>query len=282
VIPLDVVRDVARELDEAGVPSPRVDAEHLVGHVLGLSRSELYSSDAELAEPESSRLRALVERRRLREPLAYVLGEWGFRRLTLSVDRRALIPRPETEVVVERCLALLRSLAEPRVLDIGAGSGAIALAIADEHPAARVTAVDRSAEALELARVNLEGASVDGRVELVHGDLLAGLPGPFDLVVSNPPYVLPDEFESLQPEICLYEPRDALVGEGVGEEIARSARDVLRPGGWIVLESAEGQAEALASALQHLGYEDVKTTPDLAGRPRVVEARRPRHYNRRP
>jgi release factor glutamine methyltransferase len=275
VIPLDVVRDVARELDEAGVPSPRVDAEHLVAHVLGLSRSELYSSELELAEPQASRLHALVERRRLREPLAYVLGEWGFRRLLLAVDRRALIPRPETEVVVERCLDRLRGMSEPRVLDVGAGSGAIALAIADEHPGARVVAVDRAEDALALARANLERTGVNGRVELVHGDLLAGVEGPFDLVVSNPPYVLPDEFESLQPEIRLYEPRDALVGEGVGDEIARAARDVLRPGGWLVLEAADGRAEALASALRGLGYEDVATTPDLAGRPRVVEARRP-------
>jgi release factor glutamine methyltransferase len=275
LIPLDVVRDVARELDQAGVPSPRVDAEHLVAHVLGLSRSELYSSDVELAEPHSSSLRTLVERRVRREPLAYVLGEWGFRRMTLAVDRRALIPRPETEVLVERCLDRLRSTPEPRVLDVGAGSGAIALAIADEHPGARVVAVDRAEDALALARANLERTGVDGRVELVHGHLLAGVEGRFDLVVSNPPYVLPDEFESLQPEIRLYEPKDALVGEGVGEEIARAARDVLRPGGWIVLESADERAEALASALQGLGYEDVVTTPDLAGRPRVVEARRP-------
>jgi release factor glutamine methyltransferase len=275
VIPLDIVRDVARELDEAGVPSPRVDAEHLVAHVLGLSRSELYSSELELAEPQASRLHALVERRRLREPLAHVLGEWGFRRLLLAVDRRALIPRPETEVVVERCLDRLRGMSEPRVLDVGAGSGAIALAIADEHPGARVVAVDRAEDALVLARLNLERTGVNGRVELVHGDLLAGVEGPFDLVVSNPPYVLPDEFESLQPEIRLYEPRDALVGEGVGDEIARAARDVLRPGGWLVLEAADGRAEALASALRGLGYEDVATTLDLAGRPRVVEARRP-------
>jgi release factor glutamine methyltransferase len=275
LIPLDVVRDVARELDEAGVPSPRVDAEHLVAHVLGLSRSELYSSDVDLAEPQSSRLRMLVERRRRREPLAYVLGEWGFRRLMLTVDRRALIPRPETEVLVECCLDLLRETVQPRVLDVGAGSGAIALAIADEHPGARVVAVDRAEDALALARVNLERTGVNGRVELVHGHLLAGVNGPFDLVVSNPPYVLPDEFESLQPEIRLYEPRDALVGERVGEEIARGARDVLRAGGWLVLESADGRAEALASALRGLGYEDVATTPDLAGRPRVVAARRP-------
>jgi release factor glutamine methyltransferase len=275
LIPLDVVRDVARELDEAGVPSPRVDAEYLVAHVLGLSRSELYSSELELAEPQASRLRALVERRRLREPLAYVLGEWGFRRLVLAVDRRALIPRPETEVVVERCLARLRGMSEPRVLDVGAGSGAIALAIVDEHPGARVVAVDQAEDALALARVNVERTGVNGRVELVHGHLLAGVEGLFDLVVSNPPYVLPDEFDSLQPEIRLYEPRDALVGEGVGDVIARAARDVLRPGGWLVLESADGRAEALASALRGLGYEDVATTPDLAGRPRVVEARYP-------
>lgn len=275
MIPLDVVRDVARELDEAGVPSPRVDAEHLVAHVLGLSRSELYSSNLELAEPQSSRLRTLVERRRLREPLAYVLGEWGFRRLMLTVDPRALIPRPETEVVVERCLDRLHGTSEPRVLEVGVGSGAIALAIADEHPGARVVAVDRAEDALALARVNLERTGINGRVELVHGHLLAGVEGLFDLVVSNPPYVLPEEFDSLQPEIRLYEPRDALVGEGVGEEIARRARGVLRPDGWIVLESADGRAEALASALQGLGYEAVTTTPDLAGRPRVVEARRP-------
>jgi release factor glutamine methyltransferase len=275
VIPLDVVRGVAGELDEAGVPSPRVDAEHLVANVLELSRSELYSSDVELTEPQSSQLRTLVERRRRREPLAYVLGEWGFRRLMLAVDRRALIPRPETEIVVERCLDLLRGDDEPGVLDVGTGSGAIGLAIADEHPGARVVAVDRAEDALALARVNLERTGIDGRVELVHGHLLAGVDGPFDLVVSNPPYVLPDEFESLQPEIRLYEPRDALVGEGVGEEIARGARDVLRPDGRLVLESAEGRAEPLAAALRSLGYEDVTTTPDLAGRPRVIDARRP-------
>jgi release factor glutamine methyltransferase len=275
LIPLDVVRNVARELDEAGVPSPRVDAEHLVAHVLGLSRSQLYASDVAFDQEQDSKLRTLVQRRVRREPLAYVLGEWGFRRLVLAVDRRALIPRPETEVVVERCLALLGDVDEPRVLDVGAGSGAIALAIADEHPGAHVVAVDRAEDALALARVNLGRTGVNERVELVYGHLLAGVEGPFDLVVSNPPYVLPDEFESLQPEIRLYEPKDALVGEGVGEEIARRARDVLRPGGWIVLESADGGWEALVSALQGLGYEDVTATPDLAGRPRVVEARRP-------
>jgi release factor glutamine methyltransferase len=272
---IQAVRDVALALDAAGVPSPRVDAEHIVAHVLGISRSTLYSSSAELTESEWARVRSLLDRRRRREPLAYVLGEWGFRRLTLAVDRRALVPRPETEIVVERCLVLLRDVGEPRVLDVGVGSGAIALALVDEHPGARVVAVDRSEDALALARVNIERTGADGRVELVHGDLLGGLEGPFDLVVSNPPYVLPDEYDSLQPEVRLYEPRDALVGVGVGEEIARRALGVLRPGGRLVLECADTGAAGLAEALRDLGYADVTTTPDLAGRLRVVDARRP-------
>ena len=273
--PLQAVREVARELGEAGVPSPRVDAEHLVSHVLGLTRSQLYAADAALGEGESGRLRALVERRRAREPLAYVLGEWGFRRLTLAVDGRALVPRPETEVVVERCLAHLAGLEAPRVLDVGVGSGAIALAIADEHPGASVVAVDRSEAALALARENLVRTGLEARVTLVRGHLIDGVAGPFDLVVSNPPYVPAAEYESLQPEIRLFEPRDAVVGDGVWEPIAARARGVLATGGRLVLECGDGQADDVAAGLRELGYEDVLATPDLAGRPRVVEGRRP-------
>jgi release factor glutamine methyltransferase len=271
VTALETVRRVARELDQSGVPSPRVDAEHLVAHVLGVSRTELYSTGGALSTDEEGRLRSLVVRRRSREPLAYILGEWGFRRLTLKVDGRVLIPRPETEVLVERCLERLQGLREPRVLDLGVGSGAIALAIAEEHPRARVLAVDRSAAALEVARENLASSSVNGRVELRRGDLLAEISGPFDLVVANPPYVSPEEYETLQPEIRLYEPREALVGEGVGVRIAREARPVFGRGGWLVLECGDGQADALAQELSDLGYLDVVKTHDLAGRERIVE-----------
>ena len=149
---LEAVRMVAQKLDASGVPSPRVDAEILVAEVLGSTRSALYSADTQLSEQHVIRLRSLVDRRRAREPLAYILGEWGFRGLTLKVDRRVLVPRPETEVLVERCLERLLDLSEPRVLDVGVGSGAIALAIADEHPAARILAVDRSADALAAAQ----------------------------------------------------------------------------------------------------------------------------------
>jgi release factor glutamine methyltransferase len=272
---LEAVHGVARELGESEVPSPRVDAEHLVAHVLGISRSELYVADEALTEDQLDRLRSVQERRQQREPLAYILGEWGFRRLTLEVDRRVLIPRPETEVLVERCLERMRDVPEPRVLDLGVGSGAIALAIADEHPGARVLAVDRSAEALAVARGNVVRSPVEGRVELRRGDLLAGVAGRFDLVVANPPYVSPEEYETLQPEIRLYEPREALVGVGVGAEIAGAARDVLAPGGWLLLECGDGQAGSLATELQALGYQEVAKTRDLVGRERIVEARRP-------
>jgi release factor glutamine methyltransferase len=271
VIPLHAVHAVERELRAAGVPSPRVDAEILVADVLGLARSELYSSGRDVTEFEAKRLRELVGRRVVREPLAYILGEWGFRRLDLKVDERALIPRPETEVVVERCLEFLHGLPEPRVLDVGVGSGAIALAIADEHHGARVVAVDRSPEALALARENLGRASVNGRVRLVEGDLASDVEGPFDLVVSNPPYVSPEEYETLQPEIRLYEPYVSVVGVGVGREVAAQARGLLRPGGRLVLECGDGQAAGLAANLGSLGYADVLETADLAGRDRVVE-----------
>ena len=268
---LEAVRMVAQKLDESGVPSPRVDAEILVAHVLGVSRSEVYSADDQLRVEELRRLHSAQERRRSREPLAYILGEWGFRRLTLKVDCRVLVPRPETEVLVERCLEHLHDLSEPRVLDVGVGSGAIALAIADEHPAARILAVDRSADALAAARENLARAPVDGRVEFRQGDLLAGISGPFDLVVSNPPYVSPEDFETLEPEVRLFEPREAIVGVGVGAEIAGASRAVLAPGGWLLLECGDGQAADLAAELERLGYRDVVRTRDLADRERVVE-----------
>jgi release factor glutamine methyltransferase len=270
---LEAVRMVAQKLDASGVPSPRVDAEILVAEVLGSTRSALYSADTQLSEQHVIRLRSLVDRRRAREPLAYILGEWGFRGLTLKVDRRVLVPRPETEVLVERCLEHLLDLSEPRVLDVGVGSGAVALAVSDEHPAARILAVDRSADALAAAQENLARTPVDGRMEFRQGDLLAGISGPFDLVVSNPPYVSPADFDTLEPEVRLYEPRDAIVGVGVGAEIARGARAVLAPGGWLLVECGDGQAADLAAEFERVGYGDVVRTRDLADRERVVEGR---------
>jgi release factor glutamine methyltransferase len=258
-----------------GVPSPRVDAEHLVAMALGLTRLDLYLQyDRPLSEEELAACRELVRRRGTREPLAYILGEWGFRRLVLKVDARGLIPRPETEVVVERCLALLEGLKKPNVLDVGTGTGAIALALADERPDAAVTAIDVSSDAIALATENAERAGLADRVTLLVHDVADGPPdGPYDLVVSNPPYVEPDDLGSLQPEVRDWEPEEALVGRGLTELVAGSAREVIRAGGALVLEVADGTAERVAGLLEELGYAEVISTPDLAGRDRVVEGR---------
>lgn len=255
------------------VDSPRLDAEFILSHALGLSRLELYlEHDRPLTEAELETCRALVGRRGRREPLAYVLGEWDFRRLTLRCDRRALVPRPETEVLVERALALLEGLEHPDVLDVGTGSGAVALALVHERPGVRATGLDVSPDALALARENAEATRL--QVELIEGDFRAGLPsGPWDLVVSNPPYVKPDEIETLEPEVREWEPRVALVAEAGPPEVARAAVPVLKPGGALALEVGDGQAPAVAATLAELGYRDVAITPDLSGRERIVEGR---------
>ncbi|MGH3126794.1 MAG: peptide chain release factor N(5)-glutamine methyltransferase [Gaiellaceae bacterium] len=263
--------ETTERLTHAGCETPRVDAEFLAAHVLGLTRSQLALESArKLSRPEEKELERLVSRREAREPLAYVLGEWGFRRLTIAVDKRVLVPRPETEVVVERCLARLSGIAEPRVLDVGTGSGAIALALADEHPGALVTGIDASPDALEVAGANALRTEV--AITLREWDLFHGLPdGPWDLVVSNPPYVLPEELDALEPEVREWEPRDALIGVGATEAVARGALAVLEEGGALVLEVAAADAARVAALLADLDYVDVTTTRDLAGRDRVVE-----------
>ena len=190
----EALKVAEEQLTAAGIDSPAVDAEWLVAHALGVSRSNLHlQSDTEV--PAS--FAALLARRRNREPLAYVLGEWGFRRLTLKTDARALVPRPETEVVVERALELIADVERPRVLDLGVGSGAIALSIADEHPGAQVTGVDTSPDALGLAAENASRLGL--AVELRLGGTETAEEG-WDLVVSNPPYIPQDVLPSVQPE----------------------------------------------------------------------------------
>jgi release factor glutamine methyltransferase len=257
----DALRAAERRLAAAGVDTPRVDAEWLAAHVLGVARAQLH----EHAEIDDAVLEPLLRRRESREPLAYVLGEWDFRRLTLKTDRRALVPRPETEILVGRALALIRDVAQPRVLDVGVGSGAIALAIADEHPTARVTGVDTSPEALALAAENASALGLP--VDLRETDYRAAADG-WDLVVANPPYVAPSTLAALQPELR-WEPPDALVGKGFHEEIARLADTRA-----VAFEVGDGQAHAVAATLAEQGYQRITITQDLAGKERVVEGMR--------
>jgi release factor glutamine methyltransferase len=256
----DALAEAERRLAAAGVETPRVDAELLVAHVLGTTRSGVY---AQLDAPVDGALEPLLARRERREPLAYVLGEWGFRRLTLKTDARALVPRPETEIVVERALALLEATPGPRVLDVGVGSGAIALALKDERRDAAVTAVDISRDALALAHENAARLGLD--IELREGSVEAAAEG-WDLVVSNPPYV--ESLDGLQPELR-HEPEPALLGAGFHERIARVAQTRL-----LVLEVGDGQADEVAGILRDAGYGDVAVTRDLTGTARVVEGRR--------
>jgi release factor glutamine methyltransferase len=271
----DVLKASTDYLAGKGVPSPRVDSEHLVAHALGIARLDVYlEHDRPLTEAELASCRELVRRRGMREPLAYVLGEWGFRNLALAVDDRVLVPRAETEIVVDRCLAHLAGRSDPDVLDVGVGSGAIALAIAQEHPGVTVTAIDVSEGALTVALANRERAGLGERVALLLHDLRTGLPGgPYDLVVSNPPYVSPDEIESLEPEVRDWEPREALVDRGETEAVVTGATAVLVPDGWLVLEVGERSADRIAGLLGSAGFHDVDTRLDLADRPRVVEGR---------
>jgi release factor glutamine methyltransferase len=262
----EVLRGAAEYLTARGVDSPRVDAELILARALGLQRIELYTQhDRPLTEAERDAARVLVARRGRREPLAYVLGDWDFRRLTLKTDKRALVPRPETEMVVERCLELIKDIERPRIVDVGTGTGAIALALKHERPDATVIATDRSADALALASENMRATGID--VELRQADLIDGVAGPFDLVVSNPPYVRGDELEALAPELA-HEPVEALVDRGQTERLIETARF-----GWLVLEAHEARAMEIAHQLEAAGYEDVSVSRDLAGRDRIVEGR---------
>lgn len=272
-----LLAEAASTLEQAGVAAPRLTAEVLLAHSLGRERSYLYAHPE--AEPEAAaieRFTAWIARRAAGVPLQYLTGEQEFYGRLFQVTPAVLIPRPETELVVEAALERLPRNAPLRIADVGTGSGCLAITLALERPQAVVTATDTSAAALEIARANATrlGACVDFRA----CDLLEAVPGPVDLIVSNPPYIAAAEWDSLQREVREHEPRAALIAGEAGTEVyARlipQAAARLRPGGWLVLELGYESAGAVRALLDDTRWNAIETRRDLQGWERVLLARR--------
>jgi release factor glutamine methyltransferase len=274
-----LLREAAALLHDAGVPSPEWDAERLLRHVTGWDRAFVVARpEAPVGADAEARFRALLVRRAARVPLQHLVGTQAFWRHEFLVTPDVLIPRPETEVLVEACLDELRGRVAPRIVDVGTGSGCIAVSLALERPDAEVHAVDGSAAALDVARENARRLGA-GRVELHEGDLLGPVAGLFDLVASNPPYVDASEIAGLQPEVRDHEPLQALVPPG-GDRYAVYARLVpdaaraLRPAGSLVLEIGQGMEGEVTRICQAAGLLPARVLADLQGIHRTLVARR--------
>jgi release factor glutamine methyltransferase len=268
-------------LGEKGSESPRLDTEVLLAHALGCKRIDLYARHTEEA-PEQGRqkFRALVRQRVEGCPVAYLVGRKEFFSLEFEVNRAVLIPRPDTECVVDECLRLAKGMPEPHILDIGTGSGCLAVAVAKHHKTARVTAVDISPEALGVASANAGKHGVAERIRFLHGDLFGPIPATerFDFILSNPPYIPHDDIDKLAPGVRDYEPRAALDGGADGfavfDRLIAEAPAHLKTGGYLVIEIGSPQeAPAREKLSRYAGYELAKTVHDGSGHPRVLLAR---------
>ena len=271
-------------LTAAGVDTPRFDAQLLLVWVLKARREDLAREpERELTDREQIIYAKAISLRALRRPLPYITGEAWFYGRVFKINRAVLIPRPETEILVELALAACRNIESPKLADIGTGSGCLAVTLAAERPDASIWATDLSADALKEARKNVVRYQLQNRVTLLHGDLLGPLPSDLrlDVVVSNPPYVTEAEHSELQPEVRDYEPRLALSGlsDAAGPDgtalhrrILAEAPASLKPGGWVLLEVGANQAALVAEIASELGYTDVEITADYAQIGRVVSA----------
>ncbi len=265
-----------------GSESPRLDAEVLLAAVRGCPRIALYTAfDTTVADAERARFRDLVKRRGEGEPVAYLVGSREFFSLPFAVNKAVLVPRPETEGLVVRTLDLFRAAEAPRIIDVGTGSGAVVVTLAKHLPRATFVATDISAESLKVAQANAARHGVADRIAFAPCDLLgdARAAGPWDAIVSNPPYVREDEFDALPRDVRLHEPRAALVSGPTGVEVvsrlAAAAAESLVPGGWLLVEIGPNVAEAAEAALAaQAGLAPEPTLKDLAGHARIVQARR--------
>ena len=281
---LAVVQKTTDFLAAKSVESARLNAELLIGHALGLKRMQLYLQfERELPETDLEKIRLLVKRRSQREPLQYILGETEWSGVKLKVDRRALIPRPETEFLIELLETRLVPSPPTRILDLGTGTGAIALALAKRFPEATVVAVELSIDALALASENARALGLDNRVSLLksswYSALTAEATEPFDLIVSNPPYLTAAETAAAEPEVRVYEPVTALTAAEAGmadlRAIISGAVAWLKPDGWLALETGISQHPDLVQLLASAGWVGVESKRDLTDRDRFLFARRP-------
>ncbi len=249
----------------------------LLAHILGCTLTDLFvHPERALSDREVAAYRQAIARRAHHEPVAYIVGHRAFMHLDLLVDKRVLIPRPETELLVERAVKLASQWPNPRIADVGTGSGAIAIALATRLPRARIVATDNSAAALDLARDNAARHGVSGRITFLHGNLLAPLDAPVDLIVANLPYVSEREYVLLPPDIRLYEPRAALVGGTDGlaviGELLHTAHPYLTAGGEILIEIGARQGNAVRTlASQAFPRAKIKVLRDYAGHERIVQ-----------
>jgi release factor glutamine methyltransferase len=278
----ELIDAAVAQLDRGGVGTPRLDAEVMLAGASGHSRIDVMFGTAEIDVCVRSRFVAMVDRRARREPLAYIIGRKEFYSIEFEVTPAVLIPRPETEVVVTTALQFLAERPRARVLDLGTGSGAIALAIATNAIQATVVASDIAIAALAVAERNSDRQGLRDRLEFRHADCFdpldgTGAFGRFDLIVSNPPYVRDGEIADLQPEIARWEPRAALAGgpDGLGfyRRLASGCAACLEAEGVVVFEIGAGQAEAVTQILSDCGLAPITTIPDLAGMPRAICAR---------
>jgi len=271
------------ELAKAGVENPQLDAELLMAYTLGCERIDVIAHPERLIPQDRSLMfRRLVHRRASREPLSYIVGRREFWKLDFDVGDGVLVPRPETETLVECVIDRLRGVENPLIADIGVGSGCVAVSLAVELPSAVVYAIDISCRALEYTARNAEKHGVLDRVKVIQGGFMELLPyelrGRFDAVVSNPPYIRSGDIDYLQPEVSEWEPREALDGGEDGmrfhREIINNAAEWLKPRGLLCLEVGFGQGEHVAEIAEKCGFVDVSIVNDLAGIARVLIARR--------
>ena len=278
---LDIFNKSVEYLKKNGVPSALVDTEYIFSEALKVSRNTLkYSMSREIKEEDKNKIREmLMLRAKSRKPLQYILGEWEFYGLPFKVRENVLIPRPDTEILVEQCIQLMREIEEPNILDIGSGSGAISIAIANELKSSSVTGVDINEDAIKLANENKILNKVEN-VNFMKSDLFEKLDEDFkyDLIVSNPPYITKEEYETLMPEVKNFEPKNALTDLGDGlyfyREISKKAGAYLKDTGYLAFEIGYKQAKDVSKILEDNNFAILSVVKDYGGNDRVVLAKK--------